>query len=178
MSLSTVLSLVLFLALLYFLSVFINNSHILLIIMGATNSTQTSTLLTTSSHGSLQGLTVLDKNNNKPVYTRYTRIPYALPPTGSRRFRRPVPLPADFTFGSPGNYKEFGDICPQPNYSHSSAVLPNPNAAPDEKLVQSEDCLYLNIWIPAGSVPEGGWPVQFYIRKLLLSSFVLMSKTD
>lgn len=24
----------------------------------------------------------------------------------------------------------------------------------------------MNIWVPAGDVPEGGWPVQVYIREM------------
>lgn len=28
---------------------------------------------------------------------------------------------------------------------------------------ESEDCLYLNVWVPGGDVPEGGFPVLFWI---------------
>jgi carboxylesterase type B len=28
---------------------------------------------------------------------------------------------------------------------------------------ESEDCLYLNIYAPSTSAPEGGWPVMFWI---------------
>jgi carboxylesterase type B len=28
---------------------------------------------------------------------------------------------------------------------------------------ESEDCLYLNVWVPAGDAPEGGFPVMFWL---------------
>lgn len=42
--------------------------------------------------------------------------------------------------------------------------MSNPSAAPPFDNVQDEDCLYLNIWVPAGPAPKGGWPVQVYIH--------------
>lgn len=138
--------------------------------MGATNSTNREINLKTSSRGALRGITQIDQTSGQPVCSRYTRIPYALPPTGSRRWCRPVALPVDFSFndsttGEPGNYTEFGNVCPQPQYGHSAAALENKNAAPEPEKKQSEDCLYLNMWVPAGKAPEGGWPVQIYLRK-------------
>jgi carboxylesterase type B len=28
---------------------------------------------------------------------------------------------------------------------------------------ESEDCLYLNVWVPTGDAPDGGWPVMFWL---------------
>jgi carboxylesterase type B len=33
-----------------------------------------------------------------------------------------------------------------------------------DKSVWSEDCFQVNVWVPVGDAPEGGWPVLFYIR--------------
>lgn len=105
---------------------------------------------------------------NKPVCRRFTRVPYALPPTGQLRWRRPQPLPESFSFsepsGKPGNYTAFGPVCPQPVYAYSDVQLENKDAAPEPELIEKEDCLYLNIWAPAGTPPETGWPVVFYIH--------------
>ncbi|KIW91204.1 uncharacterized protein Z519_08100 [Cladophialophora bantiana CBS 173.52] len=135
--------------------------------MRSTESTSHPYILKTS-RGSLKGLEQRDLVGN-PILYRFTRVPYALPPTGSRRWRRPQALPEDFTFndpqGTPGDYTRFGPICPQPHYDHGSIAVANPNAAPPVDNVQDEDCLYLNIWVPASPAPnEKGWPVQFHIH--------------
>ncbi|OQV09242.1 hypothetical protein CLAIMM_13383 [Cladophialophora immunda] len=135
--------------------------------MRAPESTSHPYILETS-RGSLKGLEQRDPAGNAVLY-RFTKVPYALPPTGSRRWRRPQALPQDFTFnnaqGAPGDYTRFGPICPQPHYDHGSIALPNPNAAPPVENEQDEDCLYLNIWVPASRPPsQKGWPVQFQIH--------------
>lgn len=134
--------------------------------MGATQSKTTPYVLNTE-RGKLKGVEQKDLNG-KPVLRRYTRIPYALPPTGSLRWRRPQPLPQDLSFSTssaePGDYTSFGPICPQPVYNHGAALIENPDNAPEIENAQSEDCLYLNIWVPAATAPPGGWPVQFHIH--------------
>lgn len=134
--------------------------------MGATQSFEHPHVLETSQ-GKLQGIEQRD-SSGKPICHRYLKVPYALPPVGSLRWRRPQPLPSNFTFnsssGSPGDYTKFGPICPQPHYTHDIALVENHSAAPPIENVQSEDCLYLNIWVPAGNPPADGWPVEFYIH--------------
>ena len=134
--------------------------------MGAIQSTLHPHELSTPV-GKLKGVEVRDETG-KAIYHRYLKVPYALPPVGSLRWRQPQPLPQDFSFngsnGSAGDYTKFGPVCPQPVYGHTAAVLPNPNAAPKIQNEPSEDCLYLNIFVPAGQPPAGGWAVQFYIH--------------
>ncbi|KAK5074329.1 hypothetical protein LTR64_006526 [Lithohypha guttulata] len=45
-----------------------------------------------------------------------------------------------------------------------AALIDDPAAAPEIENAQAEDCLYLNIWVPAGTPPESGWPVQVFIH--------------
>ena len=49
----------------------------------------------------------------------YLGIPYALAPTGQRRWRKPEALPSDYSYevsGEPRDCTEFGNICPQEIY--------------------------------------------------------------
>lgn len=67
---------------------------------------------------------------------RFLGIPYALPPTGDRRWRAPVtPIPA---WAQPRRSMTFGPSCVQGA---------KPNMVRDAR----EDCLYLNVWAPAAA---------------------------
>ena len=78
-------------------------------------------------------------------------IPYAQPPT---RFQRAKPLLTQ-TY-------QFGTQTTPTDYAHLSHECPQPQRAQNV----SEDCLQLNIWIPASASkkPSGGWPVLFFIH--------------
>ena len=134
--------------------------------MGATQS-KTSSYILETKRGNLKGIQQTDLTG-KHILQRYTKIPYALPPTGNLRWRRPQPIPQDWSFASSstsaGDYTSFGPICPQPLYDMGAAFLENADNAPIIENTQSEDCLYLNIWVPAGPPPPSGWPVQFHIH--------------
>ena len=67
----------------------------------------------------------------------YTRIPYAEPPIGDLRFRRPVPLIVEGDFDATRK----SVACPQ-----------NPVPKIDIGLEVSEDCLYLDIFAPEPKV--------------------------
>jgi len=70
----------------------------------------------------------------------YLGIPYAKPPTGTRRFKAPEPLPK---WNNVFNAYEFGAVCPQ---VYDAIELDNP-----KEKVNEEDCLTLNIWSPPTS---------------------------
>ncbi len=67
----------------------------------------------------------------------YLGIPYAKAPTGSLRFRAPVPQPK---WGGVFDAYTYGPVCPQ--------VFDPVEMAPGEN-VRTENCLTLNIWAPA-----------------------------
>ncbi|KAF2749857.1 paraben-hydrolyzing esterase precursor [Sporormia fimetaria CBS 119925] len=105
--------------------------------------------------GYVEGLTYLD-DNSQPLCHFFGGIPYALPPVGANRWRRPRSLAPCFRYGtsvSPGKYTGNCGLCPQPGFGEDL----------NEKS-WDEDCLQTNIWIPAGDPPEGGWPVLVWIH--------------
>lgn len=117
-----------------------------------------------TARGSLLGIEVSDARTNQPVYRRYARIRYALPPTGNRRWRRPKMLPADWIFSDGNNnardYRNFGAACPQQVPDEGTI------GTADMQHEMDEDCLFLNIWVPIGGEgPVEGWPVQFVFRE-------------
>lgn len=69
----------------------------------------------------------------------YRGLPYALPPTGARRWRPPSELPR---WRGTRDATAFGPICPQP-VSRSRSIYR------EDYPPMSEDCLTLNIWAPA-----------------------------
>lgn len=65
-------------------------------------------------HGRLRGTRSFD------VAYRFLDIPYALPPIGDRRWKKPSPLPEDYNYSEgsqrPRDCTKFGNICYQPPY--------------------------------------------------------------
>ncbi|KAJ8074798.1 hypothetical protein PM082_019123 [Marasmius tenuissimus] len=115
--------------------------------------------LNIGSLGSIEGLVLSHAEAEEPVIRRYLNVPFVLPPTGPYRWRKPRPLPPDYTYahpdGSPRDCTVFGRICPQPEYTKLG------NHAFSK---YDEDCLTLNIWVPAETPPEGGWPVMLWFH--------------
>ncbi len=69
-------------------------------------------------------------------------VPFALPPTGWRRWRPPAEMPR---WSDTREATRFGPACPQPTARGTSIYAP---AEPPE---MSEDCLFLNVWRPEGA---------------------------
>ncbi|KAI9644056.1 hypothetical protein NHQ30_007408 [Ciborinia camelliae] len=104
--------------------------------------------------GTILGPAIIDKTTNIPKCYRFLKVPYALPPTGERRWQKPFPLPSTFSYGSedkPPVYNTRPFPCPQT----SQFVDVGPS---------SEDCLQSNIYVPLGNPPSAGWPVFLYIH--------------
>ena len=82
-------------------------------------------------------------------------IPFAKPPIGDLRFRKPVPI--DNWNGSK-NVFDFQGACPQDltRFQTGDSMI-NKNL--------TEDCLYLNVWSPVGSGVDGPLkPVMVWIH--------------
>ena len=83
---------------------------------------------------------------------RYLNIPYAAAPVGPLRWKAPQPAASWDGERDAGKY---GPQCAQ-------AAPPGPPGAAPEPKNQSEDCLSLNVWAPAGA--EGPLPVMVWIH--------------
>ncbi|CBQ70738.1 related to Acetylcholinesterase precursor [Sporisorium reilianum SRZ2] len=113
--------------------------------------------------GTLVGRVAQDNLTGQLKSQRFAGIPFAQPPVGALRWKRPQPLPASFRYDSK-HYRDFACQSPQPtNYALTNGVtLPDAPAIP-----QSEDCLYLNVWCPVqpdGARAAGRRPVLFFIH--------------
>lgn len=74
---------------------------------------------------------------------RWRGIPYATPPVGDLRYRSPEPAKK---WRDVRPALSFGNVSPQP----TTKMIPIP-----EHLVQSEDCLSLNVWVPEAALTDG-----------------------
>ncbi|WP_339915041.1 carboxylesterase family protein [uncultured Brevundimonas sp.] len=79
----------------------------------------------------------------------YRGLPFARPPVGDLRWRDPQPVPA---WTGVRSARVFAPACPQTGVS-----MPGEPPSPTD-----EDCLYLNVWAPAGAA-AGSLPVIVWI---------------
>lgn len=128
----------------------------------------------TTNYGKIRGVKVTLPNEILGPVEQYLGIPYALAPTGERRFQPPEP-----SMSWPGirNATQFPPVCPQflEDRFLLNDMLPVWFTANLDTVVtyvqeQSEDCLYLNIYVPT----EDGKPLDCV---LCLLSFVFFLYT-
>ncbi|KAH7410565.1 Alpha/Beta hydrolase protein, partial [Cadophora sp. MPI-SDFR-AT-0126] len=109
------------------------------------------------TRGSIKGLEYDSK------VRRYAGIPYALPPTGEYRWKKPRPIPKAYRYEDgydiPFDGTKFGPVCPQAKFA--SVAEQGKSEA-----VYSEDCLRVNIWTPVEKPGEEGrkWPVMLWLH--------------
>ncbi|XP_031777907.1 fatty acyl-CoA hydrolase precursor, medium chain [Nasonia vitripennis] len=115
------------------------------------------------SQGTIVGKEVFLSRTQRVI--QYLGIPYAQPPIGQLRFSAPVtdPLPS---WTGVRNASFFGPSCPQISERRKlhernflkllPQNLPNPGL--------SEDCLFLNIFVPDSNRPAEGWPVMVWFH--------------
>ncbi len=112
-----------------------------------------------TKYGKVQGVVCED-------YIVFKGVPYAKPPVGELRWRAPEE-PTKWE----GVYKadRFGNQCPQeqvdPDSPWGGFFYKEFYANPEFDVPMSEDCLYLNIWIPKDAVEKKrNLPVAFWIH--------------
>eukprot|EP00064_Thunnus_orientalis_P005353 superscaffoldBa00000518_g5367 len=125
----------------------------------------------TTNYGKLRGVKVILPNEILGPVEQYLGIPYALAPTGERRFQ-----PPESPMSWPGirNATQFAPVCPQflEDRFLLNDMLPVWFTANLDTVVtyvqeQSEDCLYLNIYVPTENdihAEDGLKPVMVYIH--------------
>lgn len=102
--------------------------------------------------GEIVGLsTNLRIKGTQRVVRKFLGIPYAEPPTGTRRFRKPV---SKAVFNSSFDASNYGDSCFQ--FEGKRAASGN--------ISYSEDCLNLNIFVPEPQVSGTLQPVMIWIH--------------
>ena len=94
--------------------------------------------------GKLQGVT------QGPVEA-FKGVPFAAPPVGELRWRAPQPV------------KLWAGVKKATSYSADCMQIPFPSDAAPLGTTPAEDCLYLNVWRPAGTPPDAKLPVMFWI---------------
>ena len=100
----------------------------------------------TTKFGPVIGQKINPKGSTRTV-DRYLGIPYAKPPVGPLRFRRPLPF--DGKWSEPFEATKWPPMCPQ---FEGKFQLDSKKYKKTD--VYSEDCLYLNIWVPEKSNNE------------------------
>ncbi|KAF7548889.1 hypothetical protein G7Z17_g6760 [Cylindrodendrum hubeiense] len=112
--------------------------------------------LSLGEKGTIRGLQFDNKSR------RYAGVPYALPPTGDHRWRKPRPLPASYLYGdgdgAPYDATSFKAVCPQKAFHIGNAE--------GGSGAYSEDCLFVNIWTPIRQDYDEGkqWPVMLWLH--------------
>ncbi|KAF4614264.1 hypothetical protein D9613_008001 [Agrocybe pediades] len=108
-----------------------------------------------------QGMFVADKVTNA-THTEFLGIRYAAPPTGARRFRAPAPPEA-----TPGVQLAGSQAltCLQAGQGNSpdSPFRPGQHKRAAD-LGASEDCLFLNVYVPGSITQKKSLPVIFWIH--------------
>nr|XP_020836187.1 LOW QUALITY PROTEIN: neuroligin-1 [Phascolarctos cinereus] len=113
--------------------------------------------LVTTNFGKIRGLKKELNNEILGPVIQFLGVPYAAPPTGERRFQPPEP---PSSWSDTRNATQFAPVCPQNIIDGRlpEVMLPvwftnNLDVVSSYVQDQSEDCLYLNIYVPTEDGP-------------------------
>ena len=101
--------------------------------------------LVQTASGALRGVT-------EGEVSMFKGIPFAAPPVGANRWRPPQPVES---WKGERDASQFGADCAQAGWGVPPGTIAKNS---------SEDCLFLNIWLPAGTQPKAKLPVMVWIH--------------
>ncbi|CAL1593106.1 unnamed protein product [Knipowitschia caucasica] len=118
----------------------------------------------TTVYGRLRGIKKELNNEILGPVVQFLGVPYAAPPTGERRFQPPEP---PLSWPEIRNATHFAPVCPQSIVEGRlpDVMLPvwftnSMDVVSSYVQDQSEDCLYLNIYVPT---EDGEYPREFRV---------------
>ncbi len=118
-----------------------------LLLLGMSSFARADSLTVKTQQGKVRGKTI-----NDGKVKAFLGLPYAAPPVGDLRWKAPQP-PAKWKGERDGT--RFGFHCSQGRVFDDMVFLdPGP----------SEDCLYLNVYVPADATDKSKLPVMFWIH--------------
>ncbi len=122
-----------------------------------------STGIVQTSSGPVCGTTSTASFPEKGLLTTsaYLGIPYAVPPIGPRRWQYSTPFKGSDLLQA----TVYGNVCPQSLASPASTG--SGSQCKDGRALgpgESEDCLYLNVWVPGGTAAGSQLPVMVFIH--------------
>jgi para-nitrobenzyl esterase len=119
----------------------------LALILGLTTSARAESLVVKTAQGKVRGKTI-----NEGKVKAFLGLPYAAPPVGDMRWKAPaVPV----KWSGERDATKFGAHCAQ-NAVFADMIFQDGEG--------SEDCLFLNVYAPAGTTAKSNLPVMFWIH--------------
>lgn len=132
--------------------------------VGSLHANKYSTRVVRTKYGPLRGVVLQQLH---PQVEAFLGVPYATPPVGSLRYMPPV---TPSMWRNTRHADSFSPVCPQRppdigNRTEALLELPRGRLLYLEKLLpllvnQSEDCLYLNIYVPVGGEYSNSAPAH------------------
>ena len=113
---------------------------------------QATTYTSTGASPKVQTTSGIVRGVNDGDVDSFKGIPYAIPPVGEFRWRPPQPVVA---WQGERDASKFGASCAQGGWGAAPGTI---------QAGSSEDCLYLNIWRPAGAKAKAKLPVMVWIH--------------
>ncbi|XP_023236332.1 cholinesterase-like [Centruroides sculpturatus] len=110
-------------------------------------------IIVQTSSGKIRGKKINVLNND--LYA-FFGIPYALPPIGELRFRKPQPISA---WNGILNATTMSPICTQ------DPIFPIFEWVPDKRRYMREDCLYLNVLVPVYKTEDKPFSTMVWIHR-------------